>query len=88
MKSARDRALPVVGSACLLASCATAPSLTVVGSYFPAWLACGILGILAAIAARAIFIAMGLGDALPFQLFVFTAIGIVAASLIWLVWVG
>ncbi len=88
MRSARVRALPVIGSACLLAHCATAPSLTVAGSYFPAWLACGIAGIVAAIAVRLIFVATGLGDALPYQLFAFTAIGIVIASLIWLLWVG
>jgi YtcA family len=76
---------PCVG---VLAGCGAAPSLTVVGSYFPAWLACGIIGVVAAIVARIVFVATGLVDTLPLQLYVCAAIGIVAACLIWLVWVG
>lgn len=85
---ARQRLLllcPCVGS---LAGCGAAPSLTVVGSYFPAWLACGIVGLVAAIVARVIFVATGLADILPLQLYVCAAIGIIVACLIWLVWVG
>ena len=33
----------------VLAGCGAAPSLTVVGSYFPAWLACGVIGVVAAL---------------------------------------
>jgi hypothetical protein len=76
---------PCVG---VLAGCGAAPSLTIVGSYFPAWLACGIIGLVAAIVARIVFVATGLADTLPLQLYVCAAIGIFVACLIWLVWVG
>lgn len=76
---------PCIG---VLAGCGAAPSLTVVGSYFPAWLACGIIGVVAAVIARIVFVATGLADTLPLQLYVCAAIGIVVACLIWLVWVG
>jgi hypothetical protein len=72
----------------VLAGCGAAPSLTVVGSYFPAWLACGVIGVVAAVVARIVFVATGLVDMLPLQLYVCAAIGIFAACLIWLVWVG
>ena len=76
---------PCVGG---LAGCGAAPSLTVVGSYFPAWLVCGIIGVLAAIVARIVFVATGLVDTLPLQLYICAAIGIIVACLIWLIWVG
>jgi len=82
------RFLLVGPSLSILAGCGAAPSLTVVGSYFPAWLACGIIGIVAAIVARIVFVATGLADTLPLQLYVCAAIGILMACLIWLVWVG
>jgi len=76
---------PLIG---VLAGCGAAPSLTVVGSHFPAWLACGIVGVIAAIVARIALVATGLDELLPLQLYVCVAVGIFVACLIWLVWVG
>jgi YtcA family len=45
-----------------------APSFALFGAYFPAWMFCAALGILAAILARAVFVATGLAHVLPFQL--------------------
>lgn len=56
-----------------------APSFTLFGAYFPAWMFCAALGILAAIVARAVFVATGLAYVLPFQLFVCASIGLCAA---------
>ncbi len=83
---ARALALPLIPSA--LSGCAQpgAPSFALFGAYFPAWMLCGMLGILAAIGARAVFVATGLSAALPFQLFVCLAIGASFAFLAWLFW--
>ena len=69
-------------------STASAPSFDLFGAFFPAWLLCGLIGVAGAIAARAGFVGTGLANAVPFQLFVCTAIGIIAAILVWLLWFG
>jgi hypothetical protein len=64
-------------------SAAGAPSFELFGAFFPAWLFCGVIGLVGAAAARGVFVASGLSDIVPYQLFVCTAIGIVAACLAW-----
>jgi hypothetical protein len=73
-----------------LAGCSTrgAPSFDLFGAFFPAWLLCGTVGIAGAIAARAAFVSSGVANALPYQLAVCTAIGVIAALLFWLVGFG
>jgi hypothetical protein len=65
-----------------------APSLTIFGAYFPGWLFCAVVGLLAAIGARVAFVTLGRGDVLPFQLFVCASIGLFLALLTWLLWFG
>jgi hypothetical protein len=67
---------------------AGAPSFELFGAFFPAWLLCGALGLLGAGAARGVFVATGLSDLLPYQLFVCTAVGVLAACLAWLLAFG
>lgn len=73
---------------CGLGGCAGAPSFTLAGAYFPAWLACAVLGVLAAIAARIGFVATGLAEAVPYQLLVCSAAGVIVAAALWLLWTG
>jgi hypothetical protein len=82
------RALPVVLLACTLEGCGAAPSFSLVGAYFPVWLASALIGGLAALIARQVFVATGLSTELPFQLFVCAAIAILVGILVWLFWVG
>jgi hypothetical protein len=65
-----------------------APSFTLFGAYFPAWMFCAVLGIMAAILARAVFVATGLAHVLPFQLFVCASIGLSAALYAGMTWFG
>jgi len=82
------RALPVALLSCALEGCGAAPSFSFVGAYFPVWLASAVIGGLAALIARQVFVATGLSTVLPFQLFVCTAIGILVGILVWLLWSG
>jgi YtcA family len=71
-----------------LSGCAVqgAPSYTLFGAYFPAWMFCAAIGLVAAIVARAIFEATGLAFILPLQLFVCVSIGVcagLAAGFLW-----
>ena len=65
-----------------------APSLILFGAYFPGWILCAVAGILAAIAARIAMVMSGLSDALPLQLFVCVALGLLVAVAAWLFWFG
>jgi hypothetical protein len=75
-------------SAFSLSGCAGAPSIPIAGAYFPAWLVSALIGVLAAAVARGLFVASGVAEMLPLQLFVCTAIGVAAAALLWWVWAG
>jgi hypothetical protein len=65
-----------------------APSFSLFGAFFPAWMFCGLLGIFAAIGVRVGFVISGLAEVLPLQLFVCTSIGVCFALLAWLFWFG
>jgi hypothetical protein len=65
-----------------------APSFTLFGAFFPAWLLCGLIGVVGAGAARAAMVATKLSEFLPHQLLVCAAVGVMAASLAWLIWFG
>ena len=73
-----------------MGGCSTggAPSFDLFGAFFPAWLLCGIVGVAGAVAARAAFVSSGVANALPYQLAVCTAIGVITALLFWLVGFG
>ena len=73
---------------CLTLGSCGAPTFNVFGAYFPAWMLCAMTGIASAIAARLIFVAKALNNALPFQLVVCSAIGLIMGVLFWLVLFG
>jgi YtcA family len=80
--------VPSVAAA--LGGCAVrgAPSFAIAGSYFPGWMFCAVIGVIAAILARAGFVASGLANVLPLQLFVCAAIGLCVGFATWLLWFG
>ena len=47
-------------AAFVLGGCAAAPTLDVFGSYFPAWMACIVIGLLATVVARLLLIGLGI----------------------------
>jgi hypothetical protein len=60
-----------------------APYFSIFGAFFPAWMFCALLGILAAIGVRLVFVASGLANLLPFQLLVCSSLGLCAALWMW-----
>lgn len=60
-----------------------APYFSIFGAFFPAWMFCALLGILAAIGVRFVFVASGLASLLPFQLLVCSSLGLCAALCLW-----
>ncbi len=66
--------LPIVrvgaSSAAMLwiTGCSRAPSINILGSFFPSWMLCGIIGILLTVAVRLFFIRIALEQDLIFPL--------------------
>jgi hypothetical protein len=76
-------------AALALGGCSSgAPSFVLFGAFFPAWMLCGVLGIIGAGMARAAFVASGFADVLPCQLFVCAAVGTILALTVWLISFG
>ena len=78
-------AAPMLG---LLGGCDGAPSRNILGSYFPSWMVCALVGIALALAARAIFKALGMLEELPVPLVVMLAIGCAGTFAMWLIWLA
>jgi YtcA family len=78
------------GSLMTMGGCTSpgAPSLILFGAYFPGWILCAVAGIVAAIVARIVMVMSGLSNALPLQLFVCIAVGLLVAVAAWLFWFG
>jgi hypothetical protein len=65
-----------------------APSFSLFGAFFPAWMLCAFVGIVAAIVTRVALGAIRAGTVVPNPLFVCTAVGVICGGLLWLVWFG
>jgi hypothetical protein len=71
-----------------LCACNGAPSRNILGSYFPSWMVCALIGIAVAGVTRAIFKTSGILQELPAPFLVFLAIGCAATFALWLVWLA
>ncbi|CNH72280.1 YtcA family lipoprotein [Yersinia pekkanenii] len=56
-----------------------APSFALLGSYFPSWLACAFIGVIAAVMARVLFIRVGIDEVLPWRLLVYVCLALAVA---------
>jgi hypothetical protein len=79
------RAAPTLS---LLVGCDGAPSRNILGSYFPSWMVCALVGIALALAARAIFKASGILEELPVPFVVMLAIACASTFAMWLIWLA
>jgi YtcA family len=78
-------AAPMLG---LLGGCDGAPSRNILGSYFPSWMVCALVGIALALVARALFKAVGLLEELPVPFVVMLAIACASTFAMWLIWLS
>jgi hypothetical protein len=81
----RKFAIVTVG---LLASCNGAPSRNILGSYFPSWMICALVGLGVALLARMLFRITGLLDELPVPFLVMLSIACAATFGLWLIWLA
>ncbi len=65
-----------------------APSYSIFGAFFPAWLLCAVLGIFASILLRTVLIATDFEEAVPFKLLVYLAFAVGSTLWLWLALFG
>jgi Na+/glutamate symporter len=69
----------------LLTGCARAPSFNILGSFFPAWLICMIVGIVLATIARWVFARYSVENEIPWKIIVYPCLAFFFAFTLWLV---
>lgn len=64
------------------------PSRNILGSYFPAWMLCALIGIALAVVAQMVLSKAGLDEAIPVKPLVYLGLALSLTFLSWLVWFG
>ncbi|HYT20138.1 MAG TPA: YtcA family lipoprotein [Candidatus Polarisedimenticolia bacterium] len=77
------RLLPLLLVAPLLSSCSRAPSVEVLGSFFPAWLVCFLVSIVLTALVRLVLLRLRVKAALP--LLVYPSLAALFTFLLWLI---
>ena len=72
-------------SALFLSGCSRAPSVSVLGSFFPAWMICCLVGIALAIITYVIFLRVQLHAAVPVAVITYPCLAILYTFCIWLI---
>jgi hypothetical protein len=67
---------------------AGAPSFVLFGAFFPAWLLCAVLGVVAAAGTRVLLVTPSLSGVISYPLAVCAAVGITAGASLWLLLFG
>jgi YtcA family len=83
--------LACLSIACLgLSACGLrgAPSYSIFGAFFPAWLLCAGIGLVGSVVLRVLVIALGFEESLPSPLLVYTAFATGVALWLWLALFG
>jgi YtcA family len=84
----RSASLWRVAIALPVAACSYSPTLDLLGSYFPAWMLCAAIGIVAAVIIRQILAVTGINDFVVAPLLTYTGLAVSATLVAWLLWFG
>jgi hypothetical protein len=68
----------------MIAGCSRAPSFNLLGSFFPAWILCGVVGILLTVAARLFFLRIKLEQQLKPLILVYPCLALFFTFTLWL----
>ncbi|MFK2874810.1 YtcA family lipoprotein [Dyella lipolytica] len=71
-----------------MAACSASPSRNILGSYFPTWMVCALLGIVFVIVIRGVLVKTGVDASLPVPVIVYLCMWTAATLAIWLVWLA
>jgi YtcA-like protein len=73
-----------IAAALLVTKCSRAPSINVLGSFFPAWILCGVIGVLLAVAVRVLFVHLNFERELSPLIVVYPCLAALFTFSIWL----
>jgi len=82
------RAAAMLTSVTVLTACSASPSRNILGSYFPTWMICALLGLLGVVILRVVLGKAGIDAALPMPVVVYLCLWITITLAIWLLWLG
>jgi YtcA family len=68
------------------AGCSHSPTLNLFGSYFPAWMVCAALGVIAAVLIRQILRVAGVHEYVVAPALTYVGFAVAGALLLWLLW--
>ena len=68
----------------LTAGCSRAPSFNILGSFFPSWILCGVIGIILAVIVRALFVRIKFEEELSPLILVYPCMAAFFTFTIWL----
>lgn len=71
-----------------LAGCSAAPSTNILGSYFPSWMICVLIGMALAMVIRWTLVKVGMEKELPAPIVVYLAFTIAFSFATWLLWLA
>jgi hypothetical protein len=71
-----------------VSGCSYSPTQDLFGSYFPAWMLCAAIGIVAAVIIRQILAVSSISNYVVAPLLTYSAFAVSAALLTWLLWFG
>lgn len=80
-----------IAASCLsigLAACSASPSRNILGSYFPTWMVCALLGIVVVVVIRGLLVKTGIDATLPVPVIVYLSMWTAATLAIWLIWLA
>ena len=72
----------------LLSGCSSAPSRSILGSYFPSWMICVLVAIALTIVVRAVLAKVGVEDELPVPILVYLSVTLAFTFALWLLWLS
>ncbi|PXV59869.1 YtcA family uncharacterized protein [Dyella sp. AtDHG13] len=82
----RTATLVVAGA--LLCACSQSPSRNILGSYFPTWMLCALVGIVGTFVLRAVLAKADIDKDLPVPVLVYLSVWIAITLAVWLFWLG
>ena len=77
-----------VAVALAVAACSYSPTMDLFGSYFPAWMLCAAVGIVASVIIRQILAVAGINEYVVAPLLTYAGLAVSATLLAWLLWFG
>jgi hypothetical protein len=84
----RYRCFLYLPTAMAVTACSQSPSRNVLGSSFPTWMICALLGIVLTALARLALVRLGIDAALPAPAIVYLSMATAATLAIWLFWLS